>query len=65
MFNVNDVYSIQECLDSYKILLKWFPTSNREERDLKYIRMGIIDHLIDRCDDVIKEMKSEQSDNRH
>lgn len=59
MFNPHDIYMIQECLCSYKVLLNWLPAINKEETDLKYIRLQTINHIIDKCDDVLEEMKDE------
>lgn len=59
MFNGNDVYSIQECLEGYKILLDWLPAVNKEEDELKYIRLQTVSHLITKCDDVLEELRHE------
>jgi hypothetical protein len=59
MINANDMLSIQECLTSYKILLDWLPVVNKEDGDLKYIRIQTINHLISKCDDVLEELKNE------
>ena len=63
-FNAHDIYSIQECLLSYKALLNWLPVINKEDSELKYIRLQTINHLVNKCDDVLEEMEHEQSDNR-
>lgn len=63
-FNANDVLSIQECLESYNVLLNWVPPTTKEEADLKYMREELTKLLIDKCEDVLKEMKNEQGDNR-
>ena len=57
-FSANDIYEIQECLGSYKILLDWLPTVDKEERDLKYVKLQIIQHLVKKCDRVLGEMKN-------
>jgi hypothetical protein len=59
MINANDMLSIQECLTSYKILLDWLPVVNKEDGDLKYIRIQTINHLINKCDDILEELKNE------
>lgn len=56
--SANDLYSIQECLLSYKVLLNWLPAMNKEETDLKYIRLQTINHLCDVCDDMLEEIKN-------
>ena len=58
-FNAQDIYAIQECLCSYKALLNWLPAINKEDIDLKYIRVQTINHLINKCDDVLEGMKNE------
>ena len=63
-FNANDVLSIQECLESYNILLNWVPPTTKEEADLKYMREELTKLLINKCEVVLKEMKDEQSNNR-
>lgn len=59
MINANDILNVQECLTSYKILLDWIPAITKEDRDLKYIRIQTINHLIGKCDDVLEELKNE------
>lgn len=54
--SANDIYSIQECLCSYKILLNWVPAITEEDRDLKYIKLQTINHLCNICDDLLEEM---------
>lgn len=59
MFNAQDIYEIQECLCSYKVLLNWLPAINREEVDLKYVKLQTINHLCDKCEDELERMKNE------
>lgn len=59
MFNAQDIYAIQECLCSYKVLLNWLPAVNKEEADLKYLRLQTINHISDKCDDILEELKNE------
>ena len=59
-FNAQDLYAIQECLCSYKVLLNWLPAVNDEERDLKYMRLQTINHLCDKCDDMLEEIRSSE-----
>lgn len=56
--NANDLYAIQECLLSYKVLLNWIPAINKEETDLKYVRLQTINHLCDVCDNELGEIKN-------
>lgn len=56
--SANDLYAIQECLLSYKVLLNWIPAINREETDLKYVRLQTINHLCDVCDNELGEIKN-------
>ena len=56
--SANDLYEMQECLLSYKVLLNWLPAINKEESDLKYIRLQTINHLCDVCDDMLEEIKN-------
>ena len=56
--SANDLYAIQECLLSYKVLLNWIPAINREETDLKYVRIQTINHLCDVCDNELGEIKN-------
>lgn len=58
--NAQDLYAIQECLCSYKVLLNWLPTANKEEGDLKYIRVQTINHLCDKCDDMLEEIRNSE-----
>jgi hypothetical protein len=58
-FTPNDIYMIQECLCSYKVLLNWLPNTSKEDSDLKYVRLQTIHHLIDRCDEVLEAMANE------
>lgn len=56
--SANDLYAIQECLLSYKVLLNWIPAINKEETDLKYVRLQTINHLCDVCDNELGEIKN-------
>ncbi len=56
--SANDLYEIQECLLSYKVLLNWLPATNKEETDLKYVRIQTINHLCDVCDNMLEEIKN-------
>ena len=58
-FNAQDLYAIQECLCSYRVLLNWLPSTNKEENDLKYIRLQTINYLADKCDDMLEELRHE------
>lgn len=59
-FNAHDLYAIQDCLCSYKVLLNWLPSITNEDKDLKYIRMQTINHLCDKCDDMLEEIRSSE-----
>ena len=56
-FNAHDIYSIQESLLSYKALLNWLPVVNDKDSDLKYIRLQTINHLVNKCDEVLEAME--------
>jgi len=54
-----DLLSIQDCLESYKVLLNWFPTTDITDADLKYDRIKIIDYLTNKCEESIEKMRLE------
>lgn len=63
-FTVTDVYSIQECLEAYKVLIKWLPITCLEEMDMKEERLAVVDFLSDKCDEAISEMMEGKDGNK-
>lgn len=54
--NVMDWYSIQDCLSSYKALVKWLPATDAEEDVMKESRLVEIEHLINLSDEILEEI---------
>ena len=54
-FNVMDLWSIQDCLNSYRVLLEWLPATSEEEEDLRDDRLKTIEHLMIKCEDILDE----------
>lgn len=56
-----DVAEIQECLEAYRILLNWMPSTDPRDFQMKEGRLSIVNYLIDKCDDIIdKESKTHE-----
>lgn len=49
-----DVAEIQECLEAYRILLNWIPSTDSHDYQMKEGRLSIVNYLIDKCDDIIE-----------
>lgn len=54
--NVMDWYSIQDCLSSYKALVKWLPATDAEEEVIKEGRLVEIEHLINKTDEILEDI---------
>lgn len=48
-----DIVEIQECLEAYRILLNWIPSTDSHDFQMKEGRLSIVNYLIDKCDDII------------
>lgn len=53
--NVLDLASIQECLMAYKRIIDWLPCASTNEEDMKQERLGLIKHLMTKCEVMIRE----------
>ena len=54
-----DILAMQECLDSYKKLLDWFPATDKYEETLREGRLKLIDSLIDKLEEQLEVFKNE------
>ena len=58
-FNVVDLLSIQECMEGYKIMLNLIIPVDETEKILREHKLHLVSYIIDKCDDIIEELKNE------
>ena len=54
-----DILAIQECLDSYRKLLDWFPATDKYEETLREGRLKLIDALMDKLEVQLEVLKND------
>lgn len=62
MFNVYDVYEIQESLEAYTKVLEWLPVMDKDEEVQRTERIKYTKFLIAKCDDVIEELREDKDE---
>lgn len=62
--NVLDLASIQECLDCYLDLIRGLPVCSRQEDDMRTAREELVQELMRKCEDRIREEAEYEGNNR-